>query len=153
MTTTSPVRAMFATILRQMLILLAVLAVGGSAVGYLIAGSSGLWGALLGAGVVAFFMLTTAAVMLATAERPMHIASAAFMGSWVAKVAVIFVALLVLREETFYSPGVFFVVLSLAIIGSVAIEIRGALQARVPYVQPQPPHTRPGSNASSRDET
>jgi len=27
-------------------------------------------------------------------------------------------------------------VLSLAIIGSVIIEIRGALQARVPYVQP-----------------
>ncbi len=143
-----PVRDMFATILRRMVVLLAVLGIGGGVVGYLAAGSEGLWGAVLGTGVVAFFMITTAAVMLATADRPMHVASAAFMGSWIAKVVVVFAALVALRDETFYSPLAFFVVLSLAIIGSVGIEMAGALAARVPYVQPAP--RRPEQGGAQR---
>lgn len=149
----SPVRDMFASILRRMVVLLVALGIGGGVVGYLAAGSEGLWGALLGTGVVAFFMTTTAGVMLLTADRPMHVASAAFMGSWILKVVVVFGALVLLRDATFYSPLAFFIVLSLAIIGSVGIEMAGALAARVPYVQPGPrPPEQGGAQPPAGDD-
>jgi len=136
MTSQSPLRAMFRTVLRQLAVLLAVLGVGGSVIGYLAVGTPGLWGALLGTALVAFFMLTTALVMLATADKPLHVASAAFIGSWLAKVVIVFVVLLLLRDRDFYHPLVFFVTLSLAILGSIAIEMSAALKARVPNVDP-----------------
>ena len=124
MTSQSPLRAMFRTVMRQLAVLLAVLGVGGSVIGYLAVGTPGLWGALLGTALVAFFMLTTALVMLATADKPLHVASAAF------------IVLLLLRDRDFYHPLVFFVTLSLAILGSIAIEMSAALKARVPNVDP-----------------
>jgi len=127
---------MFRTVMRQLAVLLAVLGVGGSVIGYLAVGTPGLWGALLGTALVAFFMLTTALVMLATADKPLHVASAAFIGSWLAKVVIVFVVLLLLRDRDFYHPLVFFVTLSLAILGSIAIEMSAALKARVPNVDP-----------------
>lgn len=136
MTSPSPLRTMFSTVLRRMAILLVVLAVGGCAIGYLAAGTPGLWGGLLGTGLAAFFLLTTAVVMLATADKPLHVASAALVGSWLAKVVVVFVVLLVVRGRDFYHPVVFFVTLTLAILGSVAIEMSAAMRARVPHVDP-----------------
>lgn len=144
--TDSPLRAMFSTVLRQLLVLTAVLGVGGAVVGYLAAGTPGLWGALLGTGIVAFFMLTTAVVMRLTADRPLHVANAAFIGSWLVKVVVVFAVLLFVRDRDFYHPLVFFVTLTLAILGSLAIEMRAALQARVPHVDPgqqRPPGEQP----------
>jgi len=127
---------MFRTVLRQMGVLLAVLGVGSCVVGYLAAGMPGLWGGVLGTGLAAFFLLTTAVVMLATADKPLHVASAALVGSWLAKVVVVFVVLLIVRDQDFYHPLVFFVTLALAILGSLAIEMSAALKARVPYVEP-----------------
>ncbi len=139
MTSPSPLRAMFRTVLRRLAVLLAVLGVGGFVVGYLTVGAPGVWGALLGTALVAFFMLTTAVVMLATADKPLHVASAAFIGSWLAKVVIVFVALIALQGRDFYHPLVFFATLTLAILGSVAIEMSAALRARVPNVDPGAP--------------
>ncbi|WP_324649790.1 hypothetical protein [Georgenia sp. H159] len=136
MTTPNPLSDMFRTVLRRMTVLLAALAVGGCVVGYLAAGMPGLWGGALGAGIVAFFMLTTAAVMLATADKPLQTASASFVGSWLVKILVVFVVLVLVRDRDFYHPLVFFVTLTLGILGSVTIEMVGALKARVPYVDP-----------------
>lgn len=136
MTSPSPLRTMFRTVLRQMAVLLAVLGVGSCVVGYLVAGTPGLWGGVLGTALVAFFTLTTAVVMVATADRPLYVASAALVGSWLAKVVVVFVVLLIVRGRDFYDPVVFFVTLVLAILGSMAIEMSAALKARVPNVDP-----------------
>lgn len=136
MTSPSPLRTMFRTVLRQMALLLAVLGVGSCVVGYLVAGMPGLWGGVLGTALVAFFTLTTAVVMVATADRPLYMASAALVGSWLAKVVVVFVVLLIVRGRDFYDPVVFFATLVLAILGSVAIEMSAALRARVPNVDP-----------------
>jgi len=135
-TAPSPLRAMFSVVLRRMAVLLAVLAVGGCLVGYLAAGTPGLWGGVLGTGLAAFFLLTTSVVMLATADKPLHVASAALVGSWLAKVVVVFVVLLIVRDLDFYDPLVFFVTLSLAILGSLAIEMSAAMRSRVPHVDP-----------------
>lgn len=134
--TDSPLRDMFRTVLRQMALLLAVLGVAGCLVGYLVAGMPGLWGGVMGTAIVAFFTLTTAVVMLVTADRPQYLASAALVVSWLAKVVVVFVVLLLVRDLDFYDPLVFFVTLTLAILGSLGIEMSAALKARVPYVDP-----------------
>jgi hypothetical protein len=42
--------------------------------------------------------------------------------------------LLLVRGRDFYSPGVFFVVLVLAIVGSLGVEMVAVLRARVPTV-------------------
>jgi len=133
---TSPLQDMFRTIVKQLALVTAALAILGGLVGYLVAGGAGLWGALMGAGIVAFFMLTSAAVMLATAEKSTNAASGAFIGSWLIKVILVFVALVALRGADFYAPKVFFVVFALAIITSIAIELRAVWHARVPYVDP-----------------
>lgn len=132
----SPLRAMFTTVLRRLVVLVVVLGVGGGLVGYLSAGLPGLWGGLMGTGIVAFFMVTTAVVMRLTADRPLHIASAAFVGSWLLKIVIVFGVLVAVRDRDFYDPVVFFITLSLAIIGSLGIEMSAAMQARVPYADP-----------------
>ncbi|MEE6273379.1 hypothetical protein [Georgenia wangjunii] len=129
-------RAMFRTILRRLTVLVAVLAVGGAAVGAAVAGTPGVWGALMAAGIAALFVLGTAATMLLTADKPVHVASAAGVGGWLVKTLVVFGVLLLVRDRDFYSPGVFFAVLVLALLGSLAIEFGAMLRARVPYVEP-----------------
>lgn len=136
MTPSSPLRAMFTTVLRRLLVLTAVLGVGGAGVGYLAAGMPGLWGGLMGTGIVAFFMLTTAVVMRLTADRPLHVASAAFIGSWLLKIVIVFAVLVAVRDRDFYDPLVFFITFTLAILGSLMIEMSAGLQARVSYVDP-----------------
>ncbi|WP_127131725.1 hypothetical protein [Georgenia sp. SYP-B2076] len=134
--TAAATRAMFRLVLRRLALLVVVLAVVGGGVGYLVAGAAGLWGALMGAGVAALFMMGTAATALVTADKPLHVASAAGMAGWLAKIVVLFVALVLIRDKDFFSPGTFFVVLVLAIMGSFAIEASAALRSRVPTVEP-----------------
>lgn len=132
--TTRAVRGMFRTILTQLGVLLAVVALGGAAAGWLAAGTAGLWGALLAAGLVALFTLGTAIVMLLTADKPVYVASAAGVGGWIAKMVIVFVVLLIVRDRDFYSPGVFFVVLVVGIVGSLAIEMTAYARARIPII-------------------
>lgn len=131
-------RAMFRTILRRLTVLVLALAVGGVVVAGLVAGPAGVWGALLGAGIAAMFMVGTAVAMLLTADKPLHVASAAGVGGWLVKMVVLFAVLLAVRDRDFYSPGAFFVVLVLAIVGSLVIEMGTMLRARIPNVEPRP---------------
>ncbi len=138
--TNNATREMFRAILRRLTLLVVVLAVGGGVVGYLVAGRPGLWGALMGAAVAALFMIGTVIAMLVTADKPLHVASAAGMGGWLVKLLVLFGVLVLVRGKDFYSPGAFFVVLVLAIVGSFVIEARAVLRSRVPtFEPPQPP--------------
>lgn len=127
-------RNMYALILRRLGILVAALAVIGSVVGYLVAGTPGVWGALMGAGIAALFMVGTVVTMMLTADKPLPVATAAGVGGWIVKMVVLFVVLLLVRGREFYSPGVFFLVLVLAIVGSLGIEMAAVLRARVPTV-------------------
>ncbi|WP_052436414.1 hypothetical protein [Georgenia sp. SUBG003] len=132
--TGSATRGMYGVILRRLGVLVAALAVLGSVVGWLVAGTPGLWGALMGAGIAALFMVGTVVTMMLTADRPLPVATAAGVGGWLAKMILLFVLLLLVRDRDFYSPGVFFAVLVLAIVGSLAIEMAAVLRARVPTV-------------------
>lgn len=130
------IRTMYERILRRLAVLVAALAVGGAGVGWLVAGLPGVWGALMAAGIATLFMLGTVVTMMVTADKPLPIASAAAVGGWLVKMVLLFVVLVLVRGRDFYHPGVFFVVLVLAILGSLAIESAAVLRARVPNVEP-----------------
>ncbi|MFC4555973.1 hypothetical protein [Georgenia faecalis] len=134
--TTRATRAMFRTILRRLTALVVVLAVGGALIGGVLTGMPGVWGALMAAGIAALFTLGTALTMLLTADKPIYVASGAGVGAWLVKTVVVIIVLVLVRDRDFYSPGVFFCVLVVALLGSLAIEFSAMLKARIPNVEP-----------------
>lgn len=146
--TTRATRNMYSVILRRLGVLVVALAVLGSVVGHLVAGTPGVWGALMGAGIAALFMVGTVVTMMLTADKPLPVATAAGVGGWLMKMVVLFVVLLIVRDREFYSPGVFFVVLVLAILGSLGIEMAAVLRARVPTVDLSSRSTSGGTGTS-----
>lgn len=135
-------REMFRSLIRQLAILLAILLAGGAAVGWLVSGERGVWGALIGAGLAALFLLTTVGVMLATTGKPVHYASGGLVFGWIAKMVVLFVVLFVLKGRDFYDPVVLFGVIVVAVLGSTGLEMNAAMRARIPYVEPKQPNAR-----------
>ncbi len=129
-------RTMFRVILRQLLLMFAVVAILGLPIGYLVAGSRGIGGVALALGLTALFILTTVAVMYLTVEQHVFVSSAAAMGSWLVKMGLVFVVMLLVRGMDFYDPAMFLVTLAVVIIASTVIEMRGVLKARIPYVTP-----------------
>lgn len=133
---TSAVRTAFGAVLRDVVVFVVALTVLGSVVGFLVRGTEGLWGALIGSAIAALFTLTTAVIMYVTADKPIHVTTASATGAWIVKMIVLVVALAILRDLEFYDKVVFFVVLTVAIMGSLVVEMRGLAAARIPHVDP-----------------
>ena len=131
-----PEGQVFRTALRDMLVLLAVLAVLGVGLGALLAGTPGVLGALLGVGLALVFSGTTVVSMLVTAGKPATTMAAVVMGAWLAKVVVLVAVLALIRDEDFYHRGVLAAVLVAGVVGSAFLDLRAVRGGRVPYVTP-----------------
>ncbi|MEN5075837.1 hypothetical protein ABE437_18615 [Isoptericola cucumis] len=129
-------RAVLRTALRDTLILIGALLVLGVGIGALVAGTAGVWGALVGAGLAAFFCATTIWSMLRTVGSGPTRMAAFVMGAWIAKVIVLIVVLALIQDADFYDPYVLLVVLAVGAIGSALLDYRAVKDGRVPYVQP-----------------
>lgn len=129
-------RAVFRTALRDMLVLVAALAVVGIVAGYLVAGVEGLWGAVLGVTLTLVFSGTTVVTMLKTAGASATTTAAVVMGGWLAKMLVLILALAVLRRFDFYDKWVLGVVVMVGVIGAALIDYRAVARGRVPNVTP-----------------
>jgi len=130
-------RAVFRTALRDMLVLVAALAGVGVVVGYLVAGTSGLWGAVLGVALTVIFSGTTVISMLKTAGASATTTAAVVMGSWLAKMLVLILALALLRQFDFYDKWLLGGVLMVGVIGAAVIDYRAVARGRVPNVTPR----------------
>lgn len=126
-------RAVLRTALRDGGLLVAALAVVGSVVGYLVSGPAGVWGALLGAALAAFFSGVTVWSMARTIGKPPATMGAVVMGSWLAKMIVLVVVLVLLRGQDFYDRVVLFVVLLIGAVGSALLDYRAVRAGRLPY--------------------
>ena len=104
-------------------------------IGYLIAGTAGLWGALLGFGIPLVFFTLTAVVAIATARLQPQWLGLAVMGSWLVKIIALIAILVVLDNADFYSRGVFFGTLLIATFGYLAMEAVIVARTRVLYVE------------------
>ncbi|PFG43984.1 hypothetical protein ATJ88_2700 [Isoptericola jiangsuensis] len=129
-------RAMLRRAMRSTLLLVGALVVVGGAVGLLVAGTAGLWGALVGAGLAAFFCATTIWSMQRSVGKSPTVMAGLVMGTWMAKIVVLLVVLVVLRGADFYDPYVLFVVLAVGAIGSALLDYQAVRDSRMPYVQP-----------------
>lgn len=133
---TEAVRTVFQRAWRWLLLFLLVLAVAGLGIGYLVAGMPGLWGALLGLGLAALFSGTTVGTMYATARSAPTTTAIVVLGSWLVKMALIIVALVLLGDQTFYSKPALAIVLVIGALGSAYLDFIAVTKTRVPYIEP-----------------
>ncbi|GAB4083760.1 hypothetical protein GCM10028784_03900 [Myceligenerans cantabricum] len=126
-------RAVLRTALRDGGLLVAGLAVVGSVVGLIVSGTAGVWGALIGAALAAFFSGVTVWSMSRTIGKDPTTMGAVVMGSWLGKMAVLVVVLVVLRGQDFYDRVILFVVLLIGAVGSALLDYRAVRGGRVPY--------------------
>ena len=111
-------------------------AVLGVAVTGIVVGTPGVWGALLGAAIAAAFTMITVAVGLATKNLSPNAQFGVIMGSWILKILVLLVVLVVLQGMDFYDRPSFAIVLLVSLVAILVAETIGIKNARVPYVQP-----------------
>jgi hypothetical protein len=117
----------------------AVLAVAGAVIGFLVAGQTGMWSALVGVLVAAVFLAITAASIL-IANRwygdalyvPLFFGIV--LGGWILKFIIFIVALLVLRDQPWVQPTVFFVAVVASVLASLVVDVVVLLKMRVPHV-------------------
>lgn len=128
--------------LRITVIGIAALAVLAVPVGLLVAGGPGLVAALVGVGVAALSGVTTQVAMVIGHDREPHIMAAIVGGSWLAKMVIIVIALLVLDGIEGFHKALFAGFMLVGVIGTLAIDMWVMRAARVPYVEP--PATKPG---------
>lgn len=120
-------------------IVTAVLAVAGALVGFLVAGSSGLFSALVGVVLAALFLAITAASIL-IANRwngdPLYptLFFAIVLGGWIVKFILFLVALFVLRDQPWLHREVFLVALIVSIVATLAVDVIVMRSMRIPYV-------------------
>lgn len=111
-----------------------VLAAG---LGWAIAGSAGLWGAVLGIAIPVVFYSITVVVALVTLRVRPEVFGAAILGSWIVKIAVLIGVLAALSNADFYSRGAFFIAFVIGTVGYLVAEAAIVVKTRVPYLEPR----------------
>lgn len=125
-----------------------VLAAAGAVIGYLVAGTEGLWSALVGVLVAALFLGITAASIL-IANRwygdPLYVQIffGIVMGGWILKLVVFIAVLIVLRGQPWLNPTVFFVALVVSVLASLVVDVVVLTRMRVPAVAVELPTENP----------
>ncbi|NLE81329.1 MAG: hypothetical protein GX610_17440 [Rhodococcus sp.] len=116
---------------------LIALAVVGSIIATLLAGTPGLYGALLGAAVGGLFILCTALGVLFTAKMPATTAGAVILGTWLLKMILAIAVLAILKPLDFYDKTSLVLVMVFSLIIVLGAETYGVLGVKSPYVEPQ----------------
>lgn len=129
-------KEIFHSALKSMLLLVVVVLIVGSGLGYLFAGIPGVWSALLAVGVTLIFSGTTIWSMLFTADKAPNTTMAVVLGAWVAKMGILLVILAVLNTQDFYHKTTFGIIVLVAVFGSALLDMRAVIKGRMPYVTP-----------------
>jgi len=117
----------------------AVLAVAAAVIGFLVAGTTGLWSALLGVLIAAVFLAITAlSILIANRwygdDLYVPIFFGIVLGGWILKFVVFIVALLLLRGQPWLDPTVFFVAVVVSVLASLVVDVVVLTRMRVPHV-------------------
>jgi hypothetical protein len=121
--------------LRKGLLAWAVLTVALSAIGFLVSGESGVWGALLASVLAGSFFAVTGIVAALTVNLDVQYLGFAVLGSWLLKIVVLLGALFWLRGQDFYDRPIFFITLLLETVVLLVLEAVLVTRAPVPYVE------------------
>lgn len=142
-----PPRTSASIVLRATLIwcaiITAVLAVIGAILGYVAGGQNGLWSALVGVLLAAFFLGLTAALIL-FAQRyqgleKIHVFFGLIIGGLLVKLIVFVVVLFVLRGQPWVDARVFVIAVVVSVVCSLVIDLVVMAKVRAPYVDVELP--------------
>lgn len=127
------------TVLKWSGIVTAILAVLAAVVGYLVAGTTGLWSALAGVVLAAVFLaITAASILIANRwygdDLYVPVFFGIVLGGWILKFVVFIVALLLLRGQPWIDPTVFFLSVVVSILASLVVDVVVLTRMRVPHV-------------------
>ena len=129
-----------ATIYRRALRVTAIgigaLAIIAIPVGLLVAGSPGLLAAEVGVAVAALAGLTTQVAMMMGHNRAPQMMAAILMGSWLLKMIIIVIALLVLQGVDEFHRALFATFALVGVFGTLAVDLWAVRATRLPYVDP-----------------
>ena len=114
------------------------LAVAGSVVGYLVAGESGLWSALVGVLLAALFLgITGISILVANrwfgTDLYVPLFFGIVLGGWLLKFVVFLIVLFVVRDQPWVNSLVFFVAIVAGVLASLAVDVIVVTRMRVPY--------------------
>ncbi|KQO46804.1 MULTISPECIES: hypothetical protein [unclassified Frigoribacterium] len=126
--------SIFTQILKYTGVLALVIAVVGGGLGFLFAGTDGLWSALVGVGLAILFAAITAASMLVAIRFTLGAFFGIVMGAWLLKLVIFIVLLVVLRDQPFVNDVVLFLALVVSIIGTLAVDALVVVRGRLAYV-------------------
>lgn len=104
---------------------------------WFIAEGPGVWAALLGIAVTIIFAAPTVLTVMYTVRSAPQVMAGVILGSWLVKMIVLFILLLLIRDAEFYDRIIFVVVLGVGVIGAAILDARAVVKSRVPYVVPQ----------------
>ena len=125
--------------LRYGVIFAVAVAIVAGSIGFLVAGTPGLIGGLLGAALAAIFLgLTAASFLIAGRVTKGDSTSPIFfgivIGVWLLKLIVFIVVEVLLRGQPWFNALVFFGSVVVVVIGSLVLDAVAMYRARVPYV-------------------
>lgn len=130
-------KEVFRLSLKWLTYLIVGLLVVGAGVGYAVAQSHGVWGALLGVAITVVFSGSTIWSMLFTADKSPTVTMGVVMGAWLVKMIIFVVAIAILAQFDFYHRVIFVVVLMIGAIGSAGLDMIAVTKVRQPYVTPK----------------
>lgn len=116
----------------------AVLAVAGAIIGFAVAGTTGMWSALVGVLVAAVFLaITGVSILIANRwygdDLYVPVFFGVVLGGWVLKLVLFIVGLLILRGQAWVQPQVFFVAVVVSVLASLAVDVVVLIRMRVPH--------------------
>ncbi|AWB88821.1 hypothetical protein [Homoserinimonas hongtaonis] len=115
-------------------VLAAAIAVVGSVIGYLVAGTPGVISAIAGAGIAMVFLgITSLSIIIAT-RYEMVVFFAIVMGAWLLKFVIFLVLIFVLRDQPWINTQVLFLSLVVAVLGTLVVDVVVIAKSRMPYV-------------------
>jgi hypothetical protein len=127
-------RLIFTKILTYTGLLALAIAVVGGGLGYLTAGTDGLWSALVGVALAIVFAGITAGSMLIAIRFRLAAFFGIVMGAWLLKIVVFVVLLVLVRDQPFVDDVVLFLALVVSIVGTLAIDALVVVRGRLPHV-------------------
>lgn len=128
---------LFATILKQGALLIAVIAAVGGLIGYLVASTNGLVSALIGAAMAFMFVSLTALSVWFGGKLSLGGFFGLVLGGWILKLVAFMVLVASLRTADFIVGPVLFASLVVSILGSLAVDAIAFTKARIPSFEPK----------------
>lgn len=110
----------------------ALMVIGG-VIGLMVAGTTGLLSAVIGAAMAAIFLAITAASIIVASKRDVLAFFGIVLGSWLAKFILFIVLAVILRDQPFIDPTVLFLTLVVGVVGTLVIDVVVVTKTRLPY--------------------